>query len=129
MERRREERIGTSLHLTCRVPARPRAAFMHDLSHTGCRLEFREQDLEPGGTVVLEPAGVRQPIAGQVIWKRGHEVGVQFDRWLGNSASVALGLDEPETEPEPEPVTVEEEDTGLGGLLRHWMRRLSARAE
>ena len=122
MERRRDERKGANKHLMCRVPARPRAAFMHDLSHTGCRLEFREQDLEPGGTVLLEPAGVRQTIAGQVVWRSGYEVGVQFDRWLGNSASVALGLEEPELEPEPE--VVEEKDRGLSGMLRHWMRRL-----
>jgi hypothetical protein len=125
MERRRDERIGTSLHLMCRVPARPRAAFMHDLSHTGCRLEFREREVEPGGTVVLEPSGIRQ-IAGQVVWANGYQVGVRFDRWLGKSASVALGLDEPE--PEPEPATVADKDKGLTGLLRHWMRRLSGRA-
>lgn len=113
------------MHLMCRVPARPRAAFMHDLSHTGCRLEFREQDLEPGGTVLLEPAGVRQQITGQVVWRNGHEVGIQFDRWLGNSASVALGLAEPE--PEPDLVSVDEQDEGLSGLLRHWMRRLAGR--
>ena len=123
MERRRDERVGTNMHLMCRVPARPRAAFMHDLSHTGCRLEFREQDLEPGGTVLLEPAGVRQQITGQVVWRNGHEVGIQFDRWLGNSASVALGLAEPE--PEPDLVSVDEQDEGLSGLLRHWMRRLA----
>jgi hypothetical protein len=126
MERRRDERIGTNLHLMCRVPARPRSAFMHDLSHTGCRLEFREREVEPGGTVVLEPAGVRQKIAGQVVWTNGYEAGVRFDRWLGNSASVALGLEEPE--PVPEPVMVADNDKSLTGLLRHWMRRLSGRA-
>ena len=27
-------------------------------------------------------------------------------------------------EPEPEPEVVEEQDRGLSGMLRHWMRRL-----
>jgi hypothetical protein len=125
MERRGDERIEKSMHVSCRVPARPRWAFMHDLSHTGCRLEFREMDVECGGTVVLEPPGLRQ-IPGQVVWTKGHQAGVRFERWLGNSASVALGLDEPE----PEPVIEEpaEGEKGLSGLLRHWMRRLTGKA-
>ncbi|HYD23698.1 MAG TPA: PilZ domain-containing protein [Croceibacterium sp.] len=124
MERRSDERIETNIQLTCRVPARPRPAVMHDLSHLGCRLEFREADVELGGTVVLEPPAVRA-FAGQVVWTRQRQVGVQFERPLSNAASVALGLDEPEPEPvhEPEP----ESAANLSGLLRHWMRRLTGR--
>jgi hypothetical protein len=123
MERRRDERIETNLHVTCRVPARPRSALMHDLSHTGCRLEFRERDVARGGTVLVEPPGVQQ-ISGQVVWTNGCQVGVQFDSWLGSSESVALGLDAPE--PEPEPVANEhaEDEKRMSGLLRNLRQRL-----
>jgi len=123
MERRREERIETEVHLTCRVPARPCRAIMHDLSHTGCRLEVRDATIELGGTALIDVAGGHQ-VAGRVMWMRGNVAGIRFHRRLSKAASIVLGLDEPEPEPEPEP------DTGpkVGGLLRHWIRRLTGRA-
>jgi hypothetical protein len=124
-ERRRDERIETNVHLTCRVPALPCRSIMHDLSHVGCRLEFRDADIELGGTVLLDVPGASR-VSGRVMWRKGRRAGIEFDRWLGASASVALGLEE------PEPVKVEElpaepQNGSLPRLLRHWMRRLTSR--
>lgn len=99
---------------------------MHDLSHVGCRLEFREEGVEPGGTVMIEVPGA-QRIAGQVVWAHGKQAGVQFHRWLDGSAAVTLGLDEPEPEPVPESDAAPAEGTNLSAMLRHWMRRLIGR--
>ena len=121
MERRLDERIETDVHLTCRVPARPCRAMMHDLSHTGCRLEFRDASVELGATALIDLPGAQ--VAGRIVWIRGAVAGIQFDRRLGKGVSIALGLDE------PEPVVVEEtpSESKVGGLLRHWIRRLSDR--
>ena len=121
MERRLDERIETDVHLTCRVPARPCRAMMHDLSHTGCRLEFRDASVELGATALIDLPGAQ--VAGRIVWIRGAVAGIQFDRRLGKGVSIALGLDE------PEPVVEEETPTEskVGGLLRPWMRRLSDR--
>ena len=121
MERRLDERIETDVHLTCRVPARPCRAMMHDLSHTGCRLEFRDASVELGATALIDLPGAQ--VAGRIVWIRDAVAGIQFDRRLGKGVSIALGLDE------PEPVVEEETPTEskVGGLLRHWMRRLSDR--
>ena len=121
MERRLDERIETDVHLTCRVPARPCRAMMHDLSHTGCRLEFRDASVELGATALIDLPGAQ--VAGRIVWIRGAVAGIQFDRRLGKAVSVALGLED------PEPVVEEEtpSESKVGGLLRHWMRRLSDR--
>ena len=121
MERRLDERIETDVHLTCRVPARPCRAMMHDLSHTGCRLEFRDASVELGATALIDLPGAQ--VVGRIVWIRGAVAGIHFDRRLGKGVSIALGLDE------PEPVVEEETPTEskVGGLLRHWMRRLSDR--
>ena len=121
MERRLDERIETDVHLTCRVPARPCRAMMHDLSHTGCRLEFRDASVELGATALIDLPGAQ--VAGRIVWIRGAVAGIQFDRRLGKAVSVALGLED------PEPVVEEEtpSESKVGGLLRHWMRRLANR--
>src|SRR5688500_1845468 len=118
MERRFEERIETNVLLTCRVPARPCRAIMHDLSHGGCRLELPEGNIELGGTALVDIPGAGQ-VAGTVVWVRGHKAGIQFDRRLRGAAAVAVGLDEPEPEPaEAEPLEPAE-DSNLRGILRH----------
>ena len=124
MERRREERIETDVHLTCRVPARPCRATMHDLSHTGCRLEFREASIELGGTALIDLPGAGQ-VAGRIVWIRGNRAGIQFLRRLGKTAAIALGLEQPEPEPQPDPDA--DNGSNFGGLLRHWIRRLTGR--
>ena len=124
MERRRDERIETQIHLTCRVPASPCRAFMHDLSHTGCRIEFQDARIELGGTALIDLPGAAQ-VEGRIVWIRGFTAGIRFHRRLGKAASVALGLDEAEPEPVAEPEAGGE--TNLGGLLRHWIRRLTGR--
>ena len=89
MERRREERTGTNVMLTCRVPARPCRAVMHDLSHTGCRIELPDGNVELGGTALLDLPGAGQ-VAGRVVWVRGHVAGIEFLRRLSAAASIAL---------------------------------------
>jgi hypothetical protein len=96
---------------------------MHDLSHGGCRLELPEGNIELGGTALIDLPGAGQ-VSGTVVWIRGHQAGVRFSRPLRGAAAVTLGLDEPEPEPvaaEPEPAG----ETNLGGILRHWIRRLT----
>jgi hypothetical protein len=123
MERRREERNETNVLLTCRVPARPCRAIMHDLSHTGCRIELPDANVELGGTALLDLPGAGST-TGHVVWTRGNIAGIEFHRRLAGAAAVALGLDEP-----PEPVAPEPEEPiiepNLRGLLQHWIRRLT----
>jgi len=121
MERRRDARIETNLQLTCRVPARPRPALMHDLSHTGCRLEFEERDIGTGFTVLIEPPGAAQ-IPGRVVWAKGHQVGIQFDSWLEHAEAVKLGLDEPAEE-----AAVPADAEGLRVIVRNLRKRLRSR--
>ena len=124
MERRREERTGTNVLLTCRVPARPCRAVMHDVSHTCCRIELPEGNVELGGTALIDLPAAGQ-VAGRVVWVRGRVAGIKFLRRLSTPMAVALGLEEPpEPAPEPEPIV----EPNLRGLLRHWMRRLTRSA-
>ena len=126
MERRLEERIETNVLLTCRVPARPCRAIMHDLSHAGCRLELPDGNIELGGTALIDLPGVSQ-VTGRVVWIRGNQAGIQFHRRLAGAAAVALGLEEPEPEPVEAESSEPAEDANLGGMLRHWIRRLTDR--
>ena len=127
MERRFDERIETHVQLTCRVPARPCRAIMHDLSRVGCRLEVTGSTVELGATAMIDLPGAAA-VAGRVVWIRGNQAGIQFSRSLSKAASIALGLDEPE----PEQAVSERADIARipsrEGFLPHWMRRLSGRA-
>jgi hypothetical protein len=125
MERRRDERNVTNVLLTCRVPARPCRAIMHDLSHTGCRLELPDANVERGSTALLELPGAGRA-SGHIVWTSGNVVGIEFYHRLRGAAAIALGLDEPEPEPAaPEPDERTDESL-LRGILRHWIRRLTA---
>lgn len=93
VERRRDERTETNVLLTCRVPARPCRAVMHDLSHTGCRIELPEGNVELGGTALIDLPAAGQ-VAGRVVWVRGRVAGIKFLRRLTTAAAVALGLEE-----------------------------------
>ena len=125
MERRIEARIETDVHLTCRIPARPSRTTLHDLSHYGCRLDLTDANVELGGTVLLDFPGA--PLfPGHVVWIRGNQAGVHFERPLQGAPAVALGLDQPEPEPEPYQLPEPARDE-RGGLLKHWIRRLTGR--
>ena len=124
MERRREERTETNVHLSARMPARPTHAIIHDLSHEGCRIELGHANIEVGGTALLDlPHAPRWP--GQVVWVRGNQAGVQFARRLRGAPAVALGLDEPEPEAQEPEQPLQEQN--FGGMLRHWIRRLTGK--
>lgn len=126
MERRKQDRMETNAHLTCRVPARPCRVVMHDLSHEGCRIELHEMIADLGGTALLELPGAER-FPGRVIWVRGNQAGLRFERRLGKPAAVALGLELPDPEPEEPEVVEEPVDSSLPDILRHWMRRLTDR--
>ena len=105
MERRFDERIETHVQLTCRVPARPCRAIMHDLSRVGCRLEVTGSTVELGATAMIDLPGAAA-VAGRGVGRRG--------------------------EREPEQAVSERADIARipsrEGFLTHWMRRLSGRA-
>ena len=121
MERRRDERIETNVQLSCRVPARPVRAIMHDLSHSGCRLQFGEASIELGATALVDLPGMRRA-SGRIVWVEGNLAGVRFDRRIGKADAVKLGLEQPDPEADKEPEPIEEPN--VQGLIRHWFRRL-----
>ena len=126
MERRLDERIETNVQLTCRVPARPCRAVMHDVSRVGCRIEVAGAAVELGATALIDLPGAQ--VAGRVVWLRGNVAGIQFNRRLGKAASIALGLEEPQPE---EAVSGHADIANIPSresFLKHWMRRLSGRA-
>lgn len=103
------------------MPARPQRAIMHDISRHGCRIEVPGAPIELGGTALIELPGLAN-VSGQVVWTKGRIAGVRFERVLGSSAAVALGLEQPKP-PEVAPEIDFAEPSG--GILRHWFRRLT----
>jgi hypothetical protein len=126
IERRLDERIETNVQLTCRVPARPCRAIMHDLSRVGCRIEVTGAALELGATALIDLPGTQ--VAGRIVWLRGNVAGIQFDRSLSKAASIALGLEEPEPEKVVSGHAEMANIPSREGFLKHWMRRLTGRA-
>jgi hypothetical protein len=103
------------------MPARPQPATIRDISHHGCRIDVPGAPIEVGGTALLEVPGLAK-VAGQVVWVHGRTAGVRFERALGSSAAVALGLEQAKpVEIMPDPVARD----ASGGILRHWFRRLA----
>jgi hypothetical protein len=123
MERRVAERIEIAVHLICRIPARPYPATVLDASRDGCRVDFRDAPVEVGGTAVLEIPGAPR-VDGQIVWARGSLAGIRFNQRLAGVASAALGLEPPEASPDASQEDQPERAPTLGGILRHWMRRL-----
>jgi hypothetical protein len=120
VERRGAERKPINLSLTCRIPASPCRATVHDISYHGCRLEVPGKPVELGGTALMELPGAPR-VSGRVVWIQGRTAGIRFERSLGKAAAIAVGLEQPEAA-EEKPLPVE---ANRDGLLRHWFRRLS----
>lgn len=123
MERRRELRVETRVHLDCRIPALPSKGLMLDISRDGCRLRTPMSKLEAGGTILLDlPGASRFP--GRVVWINGIDAGVRFERPLSPLTSIALGIEQ--AEPALDETTSEPEELSSPpeSLLRHWMRRI-----
>jgi hypothetical protein len=121
VERRAAERTTIDVSLTCRMPASPTRAIIRDVSHHGCKIEVPGTLMELGGTALLELPGMAH-IPGQIVWTRGKTAGIRFERRLGTSAAVALGLEQAQ----PVEVMVEIDYPQPGaGMLRHWFRRLA----
>jgi hypothetical protein len=120
VERRAAERIPVSLNLTCRIPASPCRAIIHDISHRGCKVEVPGGPVELGGTALMElPTAAR--IMGRVVWVKGRTAGIRFERSLDKATAIAVGLELADP-PEPPPPLVDE---NAKGLLHHWFRRLA----
>ena len=120
MERRSTQRIETNVHLTCRVPAMPCRATMHDLTYDGCRIEVPQGKLEHGATMLIDLPGAAG-FPGTVMWVKGTQAGIRFERRLGKASAIALGIEQPDPEPDPEPQWMRPEGETF---LRHWVRRL-----
>ena len=121
VERRTAERTTIDVNLTCRMPARPQRAIIRDVSRQGCKIEVPGAPMELGGTALLELPGMMN-VTGQIVWTKGKTAGIRFERTLGSSAAVALGLEQAK----PVEVMVEIEYPQPGaGILRHWFRRLA----
>ena len=120
-ERRSADRTVIEVSLTCRIPARPMRAVIRDVSRHGCRIEVPGAPIELGGTALLELPGAGK-IAGSIVWTHGKVAGVRFDRALGGSAAVALGLEQAKP---AEAAPVIEYPQQPAGILRHWFRRLA----
>jgi hypothetical protein len=121
-ERRGIDRTGTDVPLVCRIPARPSAARILDVSTYGCRVALSNNDAEKGASIVFEmPNGDR--MNGMVVWVQGGEAGVRFAHALRPATARVLGLEveEPETV-----VTQPAPDYAESRGLRHWYRRLTA---
>jgi hypothetical protein len=123
MERRSEARIETRVYLDCRVPALPRKAMLLDVSTRGCRIGLPSSgQLKLGSTILLDlPGSPRFP--GTVVWLAPGSAGIKFVRPLKRTTSIALGLAEPEPTPEVAQVDMQ---SATVGLLRHWIRRITA---
>lgn len=121
MERRAEDRIPISLSLTCRIPASPCRATIHDISHRGCKLEVPGKPVELGGTALMELPGSAR-VTGRVVWIKGRTAGIRFERSLNRAAAIAVGLEQPEPVEAKPQMVYENRD----GLLRHWFRRLTS---
>lgn len=122
IERRAGDRFETDVTLTCRVPASPVPARILDLSHTGCKVGFRNLHLEIGGSITLELANGDR-IAGEIVWSHGSVAGVRFHRRLRSSAAIFLGIEEPAA---PVAEVDLENAQPAKGVLSHWYRRLTS---
>lgn len=126
MERRYSDRLPTEVGLACRVPASPERATLIDLSRSGCRLEFARRNIDPGATVNLD-FQIGKPVGGEVVWIHGAHAGVRFHSALPKPVAVEFGLEPRALEvqtPDVEP-TATDAQPAAGGLLRHWVRRLT----
>ena len=119
-ERRSAQRATIEVSLTCRMPARPQPATIRDISHHGCRIDVPGAPIEVGGTALLEVPGLAK-VSGQIVWTHGRTAGVRFERALGSSAAIALGLEEPKAVE----IVIEPVRDPAASLLRHWFRRLA----
>ena len=91
METRTNNRQGSDIVLNCRAPVRRAQAILCDISDTGCRIEIFEGYVQRGSTIFFE-IDERNEVAGQVVWVRGNEAGVQFMHKLSYAVRTALEL-------------------------------------
>lgn len=126
MERRFTDRVPTEVGVACRVPASPERALLVDLSRSGCRLEFGRHNIDAGATVNLD-FRTGKPVGGEVVWTDGAYAGVRFNSSLPKPIAVEFGL-EP-ADPQPQQCDNGQVESARhaesGGLLRHWVRRLT----
>lgn len=126
MDQRASPRNQTNVTLSCRVPARPCQAELRDVSREGCRLQLNDAHAELGATALLDlPCAPQWP--GRVVWVSGNTAGIRFNRRLRTATAVALGLEEGVAKADVNEPYIEPPSPRIEQLLRHWIRRLTAR--
>ncbi|MGV3555440.1 MAG: PilZ domain-containing protein [Croceibacterium sp.] len=126
MERRFTDRVPTEVGVACRVPASPERALLVDLSRSGCRLEFGRHNIDAGATVNLD-FRTGKPVGGEVVWTDGAFAGVRFHSSLPKPIAIEFGLEPADLQsPQCDDAQLESgRPADSGGLLRHWVRRLT----
>ena len=99
-ERRAQERKRTQAIVSCRIPATPNFSVIHDISRTGCQVEFVSTKGELGATVILTLAP-RLNATGTIVWVDGKRAGIKFVRAISNAALEMIAAYEAETEQKP----------------------------
>ena len=84
-ERRAQERKRTQAVVSCRIPATPKFSVIHDISRTGCQVEFLNTRPELGATIILTLAP-RMNATGNIVWVDGKKAGIKFVRAISNAA-------------------------------------------
>ncbi len=92
MERRVSKRVTTALATTCRVPAAPYSAKVHNLSAKGCRIGLRDFRPIPSGSTVHIDFGGGRTVSGTAVWSRTLSCGVRFTQELPSELAVEFGL-------------------------------------
>ena len=91
MQQRIFDRTASDLVIDCIVLRKRERAILCDLSQSGCRIELFDGAPQLGSTLIFE-LDDRLAFAGQVVWTRGVEAGVQFTKPLPAKIMVALEM-------------------------------------
>lgn len=117
MERRTEQRWVANASVSCRIPATPIPVTICNVSKRGCQARIGERyDVRKGFSILIDLTP-DLTVLGRVIWQKGNNFGVRFDRPLteGEVAQAISGM-EPESSPIARPVS------SVGSWLRAKLR-------
>lgn len=91
MQQRIFDRTTSNLVIDCIVQRQRERAILCDVSASGCRMELFDGVVQIGSTIIFE-LDDRLAFAGEVVWTRGGEAGVQFTRSLPARVMTALEM-------------------------------------
>ncbi|MXO97299.1 hypothetical protein GRI34_12815 [Erythrobacter aquimaris] len=91
LQQRTFDRAASNLVIDCIVLRRRERAILCDISASGCRMELFDGFVQLGSTIIFE-LDERLAFAGEVVWTRGGEAGVQFTKPLPASIMTALEM-------------------------------------